>query len=77
MKFSKILCKDLKVMYKEVCQVLRRYLYRYGRYSRKTKRGIGSDPSPQAVAGKLSIECALVLYENRLPLCHSIEEKSL
>ena len=25
-QFSKILCKDVKLMYREVCQVLRRYL---------------------------------------------------
>ena len=33
----KILWKDVKLVYKEVCQVLRRYLKRCGRYSRKTE----------------------------------------
>ena len=47
-KPSKTLCKDLELMYKEVCQVLRWYLQRYGRYLRKT-REVGSHP--QAVAG--------------------------
>ena len=30
-------------MYEEVCQVLRRYLKRYGRYLRKIE-GVGIDP---------------------------------
>ena len=43
-KFSKILCKDVKLMYTEVCQVSRRFLLHYGCYSR-IKRGRGSDPT--------------------------------
>ena len=36
------LCKDVKIMNEEVCKLSRRYLYRYGRYSRKST-GRGSD----------------------------------
>ena len=44
-KFSKILCKDVKLMYTVVCQVSRRFLLHYGCYS-SIKRGRGSDPTP-------------------------------
>ena len=38
-KFSKILSEDVKVMHGKVCKVSRRYLQRYGSYSRKTEWG--------------------------------------
>ena len=48
-KQIKNLQEDVKLIFGEVCQVLRRYLHRHGRYSGKTAGG--SDPTPpQAVA---------------------------
>ena len=43
--FSKNLCKDVKLIYEEVYHVPRRYLQRYGRYSRKTEGR--PDPTPR------------------------------